>query len=171
MKKKCICCGIEKDISEYYSHPRTADGHLNKCKECCKKQNKDNREKHLEYYREYDRNRKANQNNYEKGKQMKVYLSGAITGVKHADKLFARAEEKLELLGYEVVNPYKFGEYLKKEYAKENKVPKYENYMRGDIELLINCDAIYLLENWGTSKGARLEKKIAEVLKMQIMTE
>ena len=58
-----------------------------------------------------------------------------------------------------------------KECSKENKVPKYENYMRGDIELLINCDAIYLLENWGTSKGARLEKKIAEVLKMQIMTE
>lgn len=57
------------------------------------------------------------------------------------------------------------------EYAKENKVPAYENYMRGDIELLINCDAIYLLENWGTSKGARLEKKIAEVLKMQIMTD
>lgn len=28
-----------------------------------------------------------------------------------------------------------------------------------------------LLENWGTSKGARLEKKIAEVLKMQIMTD
>lgn len=50
MKKKCICCGMEKDISEYYSHPLTADGHLNKCKECCKKQNKDNREKHLEYY-------------------------------------------------------------------------------------------------------------------------
>ena len=50
MKKKCICCGIEKDISEYYSHPRTADGHLNKCKECCKKQNKDNRaHKKLQY--------------------------------------------------------------------------------------------------------------------------
>ena len=102
---------------------------------------------------------------------MIVYISGAITGVKHADKLFARAEELLKLIGYEVVNPYKFGEHLKKVYAKENKVPKYENYMRGDIELLINCDAIYLLENWGTSKGARLEKKIAEVLKMQIMTE
>ena len=102
---------------------------------------------------------------------MRVYISGKITGVKHADKLFARAEEKLELLGYEVVNPYKFGEYLKKEYSKENKVPKYEDYMRGDIGLLITCDAIYLLENWGTSKGARLEKKIAEVLKMQIMTD
>ena len=102
---------------------------------------------------------------------MRVYISGAITGVKHADKLFARAEEKLELEGYDVVNPYKFGERLKKEYSKENKVPKYEDYMRGDIGLLTRCDAIYLLENWGTSKGARLEKKIAEVLKMQIMTD
>ena len=102
---------------------------------------------------------------------MRCYISGAITGVKHADKLFAMAEEKLELEGYDVVNPYKFGEYLKKEYAKENKVPKYENFMHDDIALLINCDAIYLLENWGTSKGARLEKKIAEVLKMQIMTD
>ena len=70
MKKKCICCGIEKDISEYYSHPRTADGHLNKCKECCKKQNKDNREKHLEYYREYDRNRKAKANDTSGGMNM-----------------------------------------------------------------------------------------------------
>ena len=68
---------------------------------------------------------------------MRVYISGKITGVKHADKLFARAEEKLELLGYEVVNPYKFGEYLKKEYAKQNKVPKYENYMHDDIALLM----------------------------------
>ena len=102
---------------------------------------------------------------------MRVYLSGSITGVKHADKLFAKAEEKLELEGYDVVNPYKVGELLKKEYTKKNKVPNYEDYMREDIGLLINCDAIYLLENWGTSKGARLEKKIAEVLKMQIMTE
>lgn len=102
---------------------------------------------------------------------MRVYISGGITGVKHADKLFARAEEKLELLGYEVVNPFKFGKHLEKEYAKEGKVPKYENYMRGDIELLINCDAIYLLENWGTSKGAKLEKKIAEALCMEIMTD
>ena len=29
---------------------------------------------------------------------MRVYISGAISCVKHADKLFARAEEKLESL-------------------------------------------------------------------------
>lgn len=34
--KVCIRCGQEKQISEYYTHPRMKDGHLNKCKKCCK---------------------------------------------------------------------------------------------------------------------------------------
>jgi hypothetical protein len=34
--KKCIACNIEKVISEYYKHGQMLDGHLNKCKECCK---------------------------------------------------------------------------------------------------------------------------------------
>ena len=37
MIKKCIACGIEKDLSEYYKHSEMKDGHLNKCKECVKK--------------------------------------------------------------------------------------------------------------------------------------
>lgn len=38
--KKCICCNIEKDISEFYFHDGMSDKHLNKCKECCKTQSK-----------------------------------------------------------------------------------------------------------------------------------
>ena len=34
--KKCIRCGIDKELNDFYVHPKMRDGHLNKCKECCK---------------------------------------------------------------------------------------------------------------------------------------
>lgn len=114
MKKKCICCGIEKDISEYYSHPRTADGHLNKCKECCKKQNKDNREKHLEYYREYDRNRPNKRERAKKvsepldvtwlcakchSSEMDIELVQALKEIAYAKELIEELSSSLSVVG------------------------------------------------------------------------
>ena len=44
--KPCIICKIEQELEQFYKHPQMGDGHLNKCKTCCKRQ-ADEREKRL----------------------------------------------------------------------------------------------------------------------------
>ena len=46
--KICFKCGRELPITEFYKHPRMADGHLNKCKSCTKKDVHENYEKNSE---------------------------------------------------------------------------------------------------------------------------
>lgn len=56
-KKKCFKCGKTKPLSEFYKHKRMADGHLNKCKACTKKDVKVHRDENIEKIRQYDRDR------------------------------------------------------------------------------------------------------------------
>ena len=57
MEKVCIACLTSKPIDDFYKHPRMADGHLGRCKECQKDLTRKSRAAKLEYYREYDKER------------------------------------------------------------------------------------------------------------------
>ena len=38
--KTCFKCGLKKSLINFYKHIGMKDGHLNKCKECAKKETK-----------------------------------------------------------------------------------------------------------------------------------
>ena len=90
----------------------------------------------------------------------RIYISGPMTGYPDLNfpAFFAEAE-RLRALGYEVVNP-----------AELNPPgASWQDCMRKDIEELVKCDAIILLDGWDQSKGARLEKHIAHKLNLKIV--
>jgi hypothetical protein len=55
--KTCFKCSVEKELDKFYKHPQMADGRVNKCKECNKKDVTENRADKVEHYRAYDRER------------------------------------------------------------------------------------------------------------------
>lgn len=55
--KECFKCKTVRPLAEFYTHSRMADGHLNKCKVCTKREASEYREKNIERVRQYDRDR------------------------------------------------------------------------------------------------------------------
>lgn len=93
----------------------------------------------------------------------KVYISGAVSFIPYekAKAMFSEAEEFINATGeYEAVNPLDFDE------APDN---EWEYYMRKDIKLLCDCEYIYFLPNWNTSRGANLEQLIARQLNIKTL--
>jgi hypothetical protein len=85
----------------------------------------------------------------------KIYISGAISGLPldEVEKKFEGAEKLLAGQGYEVVNPLK---------TVIPQTEPWQVHIAIDIILLLGCDAIYLLPDWIYSKGATLERSVAE---------
>ena len=56
-QKLCRWCGQAKPLSAFYKHAKMANGHLNKCAECCRSCSLKHRHENIDAVREYDRRR------------------------------------------------------------------------------------------------------------------
>ena len=92
----------------------------------------------------------------------KIYISGKITDNPNYKAEFEAAELALKIAGFQPVNP------------AEEHLPDgatWADYMRHDIKLLCDCGAIYMLNGWKQSQGAKIEHKLARDLKLEIIYE
>lgn len=90
----------------------------------------------------------------------KIYISGPISGhdLEARRRVFSDVAKTAAALGFEPVSPF------------DNGVPEdapWEDHMRADIKMLLDCHAILMLPGWKDSKGACTELIIANTLNMQ----
>lgn len=87
----------------------------------------------------------------------KIYISGQISGLTPDEYRanFLEAARQLHAQGYEVINPIFNG---------VDATQPWQVHIKADIRLLLECDAIYVLQNWELSNGATLEREIAKAL-------
>lgn len=94
----------------------------------------------------------------------KVYISGPISGHNYEERKadFARIQEYLEKLGYEVFNPMANGLPPESTTAEHMKV---------DIKALLECDCIYMMKKWNHSAGCQTELLVATAIGLEFIFE
>jgi hypothetical protein len=95
---------------------------------------------------------------------MQIYISGKTTGLPPKDmkEKFQSAQNLLQEIGFDVVNPLNNGLSLNDDWKK---------HLVRNIENLLPCDAIYLLDNWMDSVGASIQYDMALRMKKDIWFE
>lgn len=116
---------------------------------------------------------------------MKVYISGAITGLTQDEyhHNFGRAEALLLDMEHDPVNPIKVPAcetedcHERLELVPAGQSPskpdgsylhQYGCYMKHDLIALLECDAILMLPNWQRSRGAQAELEVAQICGMPV---
>lgn len=92
---------------------------------------------------------------------MTTYIAGPMTGLPQFNhQSFAYAATVLRAQGRDVRKPHEIDGGATDQ--------TWEWYMRRALQMLLDCDEIVLLPGWENSRGARIERQIAEALGMPV---
>lgn len=96
----------------------------------------------------------------ENADEILCYISGPMTGFFDFNfpAFFSMENMIIKICG--VVNPARIAQ--KVDRTKKN--PTYGDYLKADITELMDCDCVFFLEGYESSRGATLEKRIAEAM-------
>ena len=96
-------------------------------------------------------------------KEKTVYIAGPMTGIPELNyPLFNAVEHWLKEQGYKVENP------ASNHVTGMSGDELWREYMRMSLRQISHCDIVLLLPDWEKSKGASLEKHIADTLGLQV---
>jgi hypothetical protein len=108
---------------------------------------------------------------------MIIYISGPITGIKDNNRdAFFKMEtrlrnhlKKIKMMPCEIINPLRIASMIDRRKRSKQYWPRWEDYMRACLRELCRSDFIIFLPGSENSKGATLEKEVAEKLKIDEM--
>lgn len=121
-------------------------------------------------------NTKMSMRNYDLVERMtRVYIAGPMSGLPDLNfPAFHAAAAEYRKRGAFVINPAEMNGDIHAEIAKSAKMTAEQYHahwvkcMKKDINALLTCDAIVMLDGWQKSRGAKLEHHIARNLGLTI---
>jgi hypothetical protein len=96
---------------------------------------------------------------------MIIYISGPVTGIRNNNRRnFEKARKKLEDAFFDsrIISPLQIA--LMAELDQKHTKPQWADYMRACIKALMDATHVYFIKGWEKSRGAILERQIAEGL-------
>ena len=106
---------------------------------------------------------------------MKIYVSGAVTGVKDYRYIFIdktwHLNKKNNQYGLYFINPVEMNSQFDGLDINNNPLLSYDNFMKLCYAELEVCDGIYLMKGWRNSMGANRELGFAKGQKKMIFLE